>query len=364
MKVSFFHLGAMYAYIAPYIRALGMEAVIPPFSSRRTLDLGTRHCPEMICTPCKLIFGNYVEALEAGAEVLIMLGGRGTCRLGYSARIQEETLREWGYSFTAYTFDLHRPNAELIRITRALADLSLPQLIEALRFLMGLISLSDEVERAALRLRPRERERGTATRLRAQALDQIASLTDRRELESRRAEILRPFAEAAQDTDKPVLRVGLIGDPYSISEPFFNMDLEVELGRLEVEVDRWFWISRSLQINPLLKVLRDRTTTARQVTHAYLTHDIGGFASSTIREAVQFAQGGYDGIIHLAPFNCTPEVMADNILLALKRDVHVPILSLSFDEHTSRAGLVTRLEAFADLLWQRRRAALRVEENR
>ncbi len=364
MKVSFFHLGAMYAYVAPYIRALGMEAVIPPFSSRRTLDLGTRYCPEMICTPCKLIFGNYVEALEAGADVLVMLGGRGTCRLGYSARIQEETLREWGYSFTAYTFDLHRPNSELIRVTRSLVDISLPQLVEALRFLMGLIALSDAVERAALRLRPRERERGTATRLRSLALDQIAALSDRRELEARRADILRPFAQAAQDADRSVLRVGLIGDPYSISEPFFNMDLEAELGYLGVEVDRWFWISRSLQINPLLKVLRDRGSAVRQVSQSYLTHDIGGFASSTIREAIQFAQGGYDGIIHLAPFNCTPEVMADNILLALKRDVHLPILSLSFDEHTSRAGLVTRLEAFVDLLWQRRNARRRQEVGR
>ncbi len=45
--------------------------------------------------------------------------------------------------------------------------------------------------------------------------------------------------------------------------------------------------------------------------------------------------------------------MADNIFLALKRDIHIPILSLSFDEQTSHTGLVTRLEAFVDLLWQR-----------
>jgi len=70
MKVSFFHLGAAYAYIEPYLRSLRLDVVVPPFSSRRTLDLGTRFCPEMICVPCKLIFGNYVEALEAGADNL------------------------------------------------------------------------------------------------------------------------------------------------------------------------------------------------------------------------------------------------------------------------------------------------------
>ncbi len=61
----------------------------------------------MICVPCKLIFGNYVEALEAGAEALIMFGGPGTCRLGYSARQQERLLRQWGHSFTAHLFDLY-----------------------------------------------------------------------------------------------------------------------------------------------------------------------------------------------------------------------------------------------------------------
>jgi predicted nucleotide-binding protein (sugar kinase/HSP70/actin superfamily) len=90
---SIFHLGAIYAYIEPYLRSLGLDVVVPPFSSRRTLDLGTRFCPEMICVPCKLIFGNYVEALEGGADTLIMFGGQGTCRLGYSARQQEQFLR-------------------------------------------------------------------------------------------------------------------------------------------------------------------------------------------------------------------------------------------------------------------------------
>jgi len=163
MKASFFHLEAAYAYIEPYLRSLGLDVVVPPFSSRRTLDLGTRFCPEMICVPCKLIFGNYVEALEAGAEALIMFGGPGTCRLGYSALQQERLLCQWGHSFTAYTFDIYHAHSELIRLTRDLADPSLPQLVEALRFLFALITLSDQVEQATLHLRPRERERGTAT---------------------------------------------------------------------------------------------------------------------------------------------------------------------------------------------------------
>jgi predicted nucleotide-binding protein (sugar kinase/HSP70/actin superfamily) len=58
-RVTYPHLGALYITIEHYLRALGLEAVTPPFPSRRTLDLGVSHCPEMTCAPCKLLFGNY-----------------------------------------------------------------------------------------------------------------------------------------------------------------------------------------------------------------------------------------------------------------------------------------------------------------
>ena len=64
---------------------------------------------------------------------------------------------------------------------------------------------------------------------------------------------------------------------------------------------------------------------------------------------------GIDGMIHLAPFNCTPEIVAASVLPRLASDYDVPLLALSFDEHSGEAGLVTRLEAFVDLLERRAR---------
>lgn len=46
MKVSFFHLGAAYAYIEPYLRSLGLDVVVPPFSSRRTIPILSRSFDE------------------------------------------------------------------------------------------------------------------------------------------------------------------------------------------------------------------------------------------------------------------------------------------------------------------------------
>jgi benzoyl-CoA reductase/2-hydroxyglutaryl-CoA dehydratase subunit BcrC/BadD/HgdB len=50
-----------------------------------------------------------------------------------------------------------------------------------------------------------------------------------------------------------------------------------------------------------------------------------------------------------------PEVSIRPILRKVSQDYGIPIYECSFDEHTSHVGLVTRLEAFVDVLNERKR---------
>ncbi len=54
-----------------------------------------------------------------------------------------------------------------------------------------------------------------------------------------------------------------------------------------------------------------------------------------------------DGIVFLLPFNCGPD---GDIARYLNRTIKTPMLTLVLDELQSSAGLITRLEAFVDLL--------------
>ena len=354
VRVALPHLGTLYLPAGAYLRALGVEVIVPPFSSRRTLDLGVTNCPEMVCAPCKIIFGNYVEAMEAGADRLIMFGGPDACRLGYSVAAQVEKLQEMGYDLVVHPFSLRNVAGDILRLTRELADLSPTALLAALRFFRDVLVLTDQVEQEALALRPREVERGLASRLRREALAQIAALPDRGTLAARRIEILAPLLNAPRRQDRPVFHVGLVGDPYTISEPFFNLNLEEKLGYLGAEANRWFWLSDSLRIDPLRFLPGNPAAKARERTVAsYLGRDVGGFAQSSLAQAVAFARQGYDGLIHVAPFNCTPEIVAASVMPQLSRDHDIPVLTLTFDEHSGDAGLNTRLEAFVDLLERR-----------
>ena len=82
IKVSFPHMGSLYIVVASLIKSLGGEVIVPPKTTKKTLSIGTKHSPEAICLPYKLLLGNYIEAVERGAEAVIMISSPGICRLG------------------------------------------------------------------------------------------------------------------------------------------------------------------------------------------------------------------------------------------------------------------------------------------
>lgn len=65
-----------------------------------------------------------------------------------------------------------------------------------------------------------------------------------------------------------------------------------------------------------------------------------------------------DGIIALSAFGCGPDsLMVDEIQYHAK-ELNMPMIHLTIDEHTGEAGFVTRLEAFVDMLMRKKRKSL------
>ena len=71
-----------------------------------------------------------------------------------------------------------------------------------------------------------------------------------------------------------------------------------------------------------------------------------------------FAARGFDGVVHLMPFACLPELVNLGKFPAVSEELQMPILSLSLDEQMGEAHVKTRLEAFADLIRSKHRAKL------
>ena len=127
------------------------------------------------------------------------------------------------------------------------------------------------------------------------------------------------------------------------------------MGCLGVEVRRWFPLRARVPRRVLpVSLRRDQKARAALAGRRCLARDVGGLGQTTVGEAALMAQGEVDGLVRVAPFNCTPEIVAQRAVVALPRQQGVPVLNLSFGEQTARAGLVTRLAAIADMLWIRK----------
>ena len=71
-----------------------------------------------------------------------------------------------------------------------------------------------------------------------------------------------------------------------------------------------------------------------------------------------FLSGGVDGVVFLTSFKCGIDALLQEFIkrrLKVRGGSSIPLLILSFDEHTGREGLTTRLEAFRDVVEEQKR---------
>ena len=160
------------------------------------------------------------------------------------------------------------------------------------------------------------------------------------------------------DKDREVLHVDITGEIYVVNDEFSNQNIEKELGRMGVQVRRSLTVSSFLKDAIIPKVFRKGEThlqRADRLAKPYLMRDIGGDALECVSDVAYANERGIDGIIHISPFTCMPEIMSQNIFPAMRENCDIPILPLIMDEQTGRAGYITRIEAFVDLMRRRKR---------
>jgi len=357
MRVGMPHMGSIYIPIKAMFTRLGVEFVTPPLISKNTLSLGVKHGPEGLCIPFKLTLGTLLEVAEEGADTLIVPAGYGTCRLGYYARTQEKILQELGYDIEMVQMGVSEQKfIGLLKIVKRLAgNASWVKIIGAFRFGLKKLNAIDNLEKSVQKVRPREMIKGTANRIFSRALKDIDAADDNRTLKNVEKDYLNQLDEVDRNPNANPLIVGITGEFYVVLEPFSNFDIESELGKMGVEVRRTTYISDwtkfSLFLNPLGVDEKDRI---HKAALPYLKRDIGGDGWETIGEKVLHS-GEYDGMVHLAPFTCLPEIMAQNIMPTTREEMAV--LTILCDEQMTKTGVLTRLEAFIDLLERKRRTA-------
>lgn len=361
MRIGIPHMGNLYIPLKALFERLDMDYVIPPLNSQRTLSLGTKYSPEGLCIPFKLTLGNMIEAAEMGANTMIMAGGYGICRLGYYATTQEKILQDLGYKVEVVQLGVSEKKfLGFMRIIKYLSNNApWPKIISGFRFGIRKMSLLDDIEREVQKVRPREKVTGTADQVYKKAVKAIDAAADYKSLNTIKQDYLEQLRNMPVDDRVTPLLVGITGEFYVLLEPFSNMDVEIELGKLGVEVKRDMftseWTKFDLFFGALKRFRHDKNREIHEAAMPYLKYDIGGDGWESVGEKVLYA-GKYDGIVHLAPFTCMPEIVANNIMASTKEQI--PVLTIYCDEQMGKQGMLTRVEAFVDLLKRRRQKSL------
>jgi predicted nucleotide-binding protein (sugar kinase/HSP70/actin superfamily) len=353
MKICYGHMGTLTPVVETMLKDLGYESITPDRPTRQTLMLGAKYAPEFACIPFKIILGTYLEGLARGADTLVSGGGYGPCRAGLYGEIHRRILNDLGYDpqFIFFWPPFRKPLDFFRKVKLLKGSNSWIHLAKVVKKALKKQSALDDLELLSQRLRPREVNPGSVSRIFTQGVEMLRQAKTEKEIEEARIEALALLNRVDCDDAANPLKVGIIGEIYVQLEPFANFYIEEVLGHMGVEVRRSIYLTSYIRHD----VVSSRgDMKSRSLAMPYLPQKIGGHGQNSIGDVVRYAQMGYDGVVQLAPFSCIPEIVAKSIMPYLSKKYNIPVLTLFIDEQTGPIGVQTRLEAFVDLMKQRR----------
>lgn len=160
-------------------------------------------------------------------------------------------------------------------------------------------------------------------------------------------ELKIPTSESPAKLTNPI-RIGITGHSYLLYDPAINMDIFKKLNKLGVEIITQEMLPDSAIEKEIEGIIAKATDKLPKIVAWHL-------GQRTLGATFHFlADNSYDGVIHLCAFACGPgSIVGKLIELKAKRGDMNPLLQLNFDEHTAENAVLTRLEAFVDILRMR-----------
>jgi len=366
MKVTFPRLGSMHIFCKAIAETAGIPYILPPETSRKTLTLGVLHSNECICLPFKIILGNFIEALQMGADTIVMVGSGPPCRLGLYDLVQKVILEDMGLHYRWLTIPprfswnaLWKNHEETKELRKELSAKNVVFFPYGLWMGWKKMMACEALEKLAMKIRPMELKNGETQKRLKKSLSWVDEAKTPKTVEGALQKGKSFLQEMEQDHSRVPFRVAVVGELYTVMDPHINRGVEQKLGELGVEVTRTSWFSTHI-LRSLRKNKADRTSERVrffEASKAYLGYDVGAECNISIGEAILRSEEGYDGVVHLMPFACMPETTASGILTKVGRDRDIPILTLILDEQEIEGRIQTLLEAFVEMLEWKRMAA-------
>jgi len=357
--ISFPHLGDYYIPIKYMIKKItNCDIIVPPKNNKKTIEKGSKHSPDDICMPFKYNLGNYIDALETGATILIQAGGG--CRYGYYAELQEQILRDLGYQFEFINLiqDNHVSLVKLYKISKKInSKLNIFKYIYYLLQGLFMIITMDKIDKYIRENIGFETNKGSLKQIEKRYKNSLSKdklgIIKIFKLYYKYKKI---FKEIPLNEDNK-LEILLIGELYSLMDFEASNNLERNLAKQGIKVTRY------TNLTYLLITKRFMRSILLFKGRKYLKYTLGADGTESVVHALDHCKQGIDGIIHIKSFSCVPEINAMPTLSKISEDFNTPILYLSFDGENNISNIDTKIEAFKDMIISKRIKKEVIEDN-
>jgi predicted nucleotide-binding protein (sugar kinase/HSP70/actin superfamily) len=152
---------------------------------------------------------------------------------------------------------------------------------------------------------------------------------------------LSPKTHSSCDPTLTQGNIALIGHPYLLYDEHINHRLIHRLEQAHYTV-----------LTPeMVTTAQLELATARRVGRAYWTYE-----EEVVGAGAYYLESGVDGVIGIMTFGCGPDsLMMEMVRRQAARLKTTPFMSLTVEEHTAETGVITRLEAFLDMIQRKKR---------
>ena len=331
-------------------KIVAADILVAPLITAKTIELGSKYSPDFVCTPFKYTLGTMIEALDEGANILIQFGGG--CRYGYYSELQEQILKDLGYKFELLNL-ITNGKANIKRIYKMIKRIDKKfNIFKGLYYLFITIKMVKYMDKIDDYIRKNigfEINKGSFSNLKQEMLEKFTLVNNPFSLYILYKKYFNKFKKIKINKPKDCLKVGIIGELYTLMEPFSNYYLEKELAAYNIELKRF------TNVTYLLLKFKKINKKASKKSKQYMKYQFSADASSNVYWTKYLCDKKYDGIIHIKSSFCTPEIGVMPILDKIANENNVPLIHFSFDANTSEVGIKTRLEAFYDMIEMRRK---------
>lgn len=335
--------GLMYYYYYPawrvFFEELGLDVLLSPETNKGILDQGVRMAVDDICLPFKVYYG-HVLSLKEKADYLfvprfISLGNYNyVCPkfmgLPDILKASIDKLPE----LIEPVIDLRKGSFPVRRIAREIGKnftKSFWSIEKAYRkgrqayrkFVQLQVEGIDNREAMELVLEENNKRRSSILGKRDRGVTEEGSAIGENKIEKK---------------DKGI-NIGVIGHSYLLNDPYISMKIIEHLREMGANI---FTVEMHDH-----ELLEKAASVQNKQSFWYFNRQVMGAAYHLLREK------RIHGLVQVTAFGCGPDSMIKELIDIKGKRNKLAILNVNLDEHSGEAGLLTRLEAFMDLIERR-----------